>query len=172
MARPRKPPAWARYRRHEITPAFCDEAAALVLEGCTVKMAAKRLGIPPGMFSEWLRVGEEQVAALYASGVRKQPVDEAEFAEGFLWMAVARAEAERAGALLADVDDSKWKLGLHDQEFAPAAQRLELTGGAKVEVQIDHQHTLAGLVALGLVQPGPAAALDAEDQPVLPAPSD
>lgn len=76
--------------------------------------------------------------------------------------------ALRAGQMLLARYDPSWR--------QPDRLAVEHSGpdGQPLEVRVEHDHAsiLRGLVELGLVRPGPTAALDAEGQRVLSARSD
>ena len=184
VAGTRSPPTVVRrgLKKHELTEGFCDEFASLIASGKTLKIAALTMAVPPGLIRQWLRLGEEKVARVYLSDVLEMG---STGYEGRLWLAYAKAVAERDGDLLARVEGhtrsgeaafdqaAAWKLERFDpDEFRPG-QKIEVTGAAVEIGELQGGPTLGELAAFlrgigvsdaGGEVPGPAA--------LLPAPAD
>lgn len=170
---------WYDMRLRHVDPGFINEAADHVSNGATVKQTARLMGVPPGTMRAWLRTGADQLHEAYETGERKHMLHR----EAALFLAIERAAGARAVELIGEIrgatkDDewrsAAWLLERYESEEFGDTKRVEVTGEltGRVEVQVDHEHTLAGLVAVGVVQPGAAAAVDAKALELLPARTD
>jgi len=105
-----------------------DELAEHFRQGATVKIAAGRIGVPPGVLRMWLSVGEEQLSDIYAADVGYPEQ------EGLLYFECAKATAEYLAEQVGTVTDpglgdwrnASWLLERRDDEFNPAS-KVEVT---------------------------------------------
>jgi hypothetical protein len=123
-----------------------DELAKHFRQGATVKIAAGRIGVPPGVLRSWLRIGEEQLADIYAADVGYPEQ------EGLLYFECAKATAEYLAEHVGTVSDptdapdwraSSWLLERRDEDFNPAS-RVEVSGPEAGPIQIEGK-TLVGI---------------------------
>lgn len=170
---------WGRWQAKRITPELVEELAEYVKLGCSLKIAAKRAGIPAGILRRWYRAGEEEIQAIYEAetGYPSQV--------GLLWEALHKAAGEVAAELIADLrlagagkesapGSSGWLLERLEEDFAPAAARVEITGseGGPIAVEGRAVVGLADVLAVAReLGVGHHFGLDAGDPPsALPAP--
>jgi len=123
-----------------------DELAEHFRQGATVKIAAGRIGVPPGVLRMWLSVGEEQLSDIYAADVGYPEQ------EGLLYFECAKATAEYLAEHVGTVSDptdapdwraSSWLLERRDEDFNPAS-RVEVSGPESGPIQIEGK-TLVGI---------------------------
>ena len=147
---PRK--SWHTWNRKQITPELIEELAGYYRQGATLKIAAGKIGVPPGRLRMWLVEGEREVDAIY----------EAENGHpghfGLLYDACVQAVA---GYLLDRVDEitdaeaewraAGWLLERRDEEFNPA-QKVELTGAEGGPIQLEGKAVVGLADVIALVQ--------------------
>lgn len=148
---------WRQWRRRDLNQDLVDELADLFRHGATVKIAAGKIGVPPGVLRMWLSEGEKQLLEIYSSDVGYPEH------EGLLYHECAKATAEYLQSRVAHVTDatkddewraSSWLLGVRDDDFNPAA-KVDVNTHSTVEVvQHDRALIVAELRELGLVVPG------------------
>lgn len=166
---------WGRWEPHRITPDLARTLAEQIKRGMTPKLAAKSAGIPPGIFRRWLEDGQREVDAIYEDE-RGYPSQ-----TGMLWLWVAKAEADRAEALLGGVlsagKQDEWRnltWMLERLERGEFGERVEVahTGpdGGPVEIEGRAVVGLADVIALAeRLGAGDQLRVDAGDsQPALP----
>ena len=123
---------WGKWQAKTITPALVQELAGYVREGATLKIAAKRAGVPPGILNRWYTAGREQVEGLY-DAERGHP-DQV----GMLYDALFQAEGERDMLYVSNVRQAvgpgsewrarSWLLERHDPEDFGDRSSVEISG--------------------------------------------
>jgi len=174
-----------------LNQALVDELAGYFRQGATVKIAAGRIGVPPGVLRMWISEGERQLTEIYGKEVGYPEQ------EGLLYhdcvQAVAEYLLERVESLTeadAGWQAAGWVLERRDEEFNPAS-KVEVSGpqggpieheghviagivdlvafakdiGASHHLGLDGGHPLGALPAAGEVLPDPAESLDTADVP-------
>jgi hypothetical protein len=144
MATAVTPRKWRSWRRKLLDQDLVDELAGYFREGATVKIAAGRVGLPPGVLRMWLREGENQLSEIYGKDVGYPEQ------EGLLYVACAKATAEYLAAHVGTVSDpgdaewraSSWLLERRDEDFNPAA-KVEVSGPEGGPIVVEG-HTIVG----------------------------
>lgn len=153
--------AWRQWRRRDLNQNLVDELAQLFREGATVKIAAGKVGLPPGVLRMWLREGEKQLSDIYEADTG-YPEN-----EGMLYVECAKATAEYLGRKVSTIDDPQgadwraqsWLLERRDEDFNPAA-KVDIQTHKTVEVELNDPALIAAeLAALGFVIPQSQAEL-------------
>jgi hypothetical protein len=116
------------WQLRQVTPELVEELASYFSKGATVKIAAGKIGIPPGRLRMWLAEGEREIDSIYEDKTG-EPTE-----LGSLYDECVKAVA---GYLLERVDtlteaDAGWQaagwiLERRDEDFNPAA-KVEVSG--------------------------------------------
>lgn len=174
-------PSWGNWQRKEITAKRIDEIAGYFAQGATVKLAARRAGIPAGVLRRWLAAGEENITSIYDS---ERGVPEA---EGLLYEACEKARGAFVDELVQKLREAGagkesspgaagWLLERLESDEFGLASRLEISGqgGAPILVEGKAVVGLADVVALAReLGQGHLFGLDGgSSQPGLPAASE
>jgi len=125
-----------------------DELARYYAQGATDKIAAGRIGVPPGVLRMWISEGERQITEIYGKDVGYP--DE----EGLLYVACAEAHAKYMLEHVDHVSDptdydwraSAWMLERRDEGFNPAS-KVEVSGPQGGPI-VHEGRTIAGIVDL------------------------
>lgn len=146
---------WARWSRKKITADLCERLASYIREGCTLKIAAEREGIPRSVIRSWYEAGEREVAEIYEQE-RGYPSH-----VGMLYLALTQAAADLKARLVRDLleagtgrDSSPgsagWLLERIEKDFAPAAARVEVSGPSAGPLVVEGRAVvgLADVIAL------------------------
>jgi hypothetical protein len=186
------PKRWRSWRRQILDQALVDTLAGYFRKGATVKIAAGRIGVPPGVLRMWITEGERQLTEIYGKDVGYPDQ------EGLLYHDCVKAFAEYLAEQVDTVSepgDNEWRaagwlLERRDEEFNPAS-KVEVSGpqGGPIEHEghviagivdlvafakdigaghflgLDGGHPLGALPAAGEVLPDPVESLDTADAP-------
>jgi len=181
--------SWPHWTRRRPDAELAHELAASLRSGLTLKLAARKAGLPPGIVRQWYREGQEQLERIY------EREDETGYPGevGMFYAILSKAAAELAEELVAKLREAGagkesapgsagWLLERLESDFN-LASRVEFTGpeGGPLEVEGRVAVGWADLIAiaqatgqghlLGLPGGGAGRALPAADE-VLPDPAD
>lgn len=154
--------SWGRWRPKTITPQLVEEIAGYVREGATLKIAARRAGVPPGILRRWMEAGEREIEGIYESAPEPGAKPERGYPSqlGLLYEAVAHALGERDASYLREIERAEgqgsqwraraWLLEKQDPDDFGDRRAVEVSGarGGPIEVEGKPVAGLADVIAL------------------------